>query len=111
MLKSGFTNLKNLTKTRKYDLLACLHRKENISAKKEEWLDNAANPFDEESVVILLENASNYEHGLTRLDLQQKYLVEKLKELGEKVVLTGKKRKSMRCIFSTKMKLTDRNRT
>ncbi|KAF8235270.1 hypothetical protein L208DRAFT_1258171 [Tricholoma matsutake] len=65
MLKSGLTNLKNLMKTRKDDLLACLHRKEKISAKEEEWLDNAANLVDEEAVVILLENASNYEQGST----------------------------------------------
>ena len=103
VLKSGLTNLKNLTKTRRDDLLARLHRKEKISAKEEEWLDNAANPVDEEAVVVLLENASDYERGLTRLNLQQKSLVEKLKELSEKVVLAGRKRKSMRCIFPTKI--------
>ena len=103
VLKSGLTNLKNLTKTRRDDLLARLHRKEKISAKEEEWLDNAANPVDEEAVVVLLENASDYERGLTRLNSQQKSLVEKLKELGEKVVLAGRKRKSMRCIFPTKI--------
>ena len=48
VLKSGLTNLKNLTKTRRDDLLARLHRKEKISAKEEEWLDNAANSVDEE---------------------------------------------------------------
>ena len=93
MLKSGLMNLKNLTKTRRDDLLARLHRKEKISAKEEEWLDNAANPVEEEAVAVLLENASDYEHGLTRLNSQQKSLVEKLKELGEKVVLAGRKRK------------------
>ncbi|KAF8218806.1 hypothetical protein L208DRAFT_1347099 [Tricholoma matsutake] len=111
VLKSGLTNLKNLTKTREDDLLAHLYRKEKISAKEEEWLDNAANPVDEEAVVVLLEDASDYECRLTRLNSQQKPLVEKLKELSEKVVLAGKKRKSTRCIFPTKMKLTNRNRT
>jgi len=42
--------LKNLTKTKKDDLLACLHRKK-ISTKEEEWLDNAANPVDNDNVV------------------------------------------------------------
>ena len=89
--------------TRRDDLLAHLHRKEKILAKEEEWLDNAANPVDEEAVVVLLENASDYEHRLTRLNSQQKSLVEKLKELSEKVVLAGRKRKSTRCIFPTKI--------
>lgn len=111
MLKSGLTNPKNLMKTKKDDLLACLHRREKISVNEEEWLDNATNPVDEEAVVVLLKNASDYEHRLTRLNLQEKSLVEKLKELSKKVVLAGKKRKSTRCIFPTKMRLTDRNRT
>ena len=60
-------------------------------------MDNAANLVDKEAVINLLENASDYECGLTRLNLQQKSLVEKLKELSggiKKVALAGKKRKS-----------------
>ena len=60
LLKSGLTKLKNLTKTRKDDLLARLNRKEKISTNEEEWFDNAANPVDEEAVIDLLENASDY---------------------------------------------------
>ena len=100
MLKSGLTKLKNLTKTRKDDLVACLHWKEKISTE-EEWL-GAANPVDEEAIIDLLENASNYEHSLTRLNLQQKSLVDKLKELGggiKKAALAGNKRKSMGHLF------------
>jgi hypothetical protein len=98
VLKSGLTKLKNLTKTKKDDLLARLHQKEKISTEEEEWLDNAANPVDEEAIIDLLENASDYERGLTRLNSQQKSLVNKLKELGsgiKKVALAGNKRKSM----------------
>ena len=47
-------------------------------------MDDAGNLVDEEAVVDLLENASDYEHGLTWLTSQQKSLVEKLKELGGK---------------------------
>jgi len=50
VLKSGLVKLKNLTKTKKDDLLACLHRKK-ISTKEEEWLDNATNPVDDDDVV------------------------------------------------------------
>jgi len=45
VLKSGLAKLKNLTKAKKDDLLAHLHRKK-ISTEEEEWLDNAANPVD-----------------------------------------------------------------
>jgi vacuolar-type H+-ATPase subunit E/Vma4 len=103
VLKSGLTKLKNLAKTKKDDLLARLHRKEKILTEEEEWLDHAANPVDKEAIIKLLENASDYERGLTRLNSQQKALVDKLKELSggiKKVALTGNKRKSIGCIFS-----------
>ena len=97
VLKSGLTKLKNLTKSKKDDLLARLHRKEKISTEEEEWLDNVANLVDEEAIIDFLENASDYdEHGLARLNSQQKSLVEKLKELGGGVKkATGSKRNRM----------------
>ena len=58
---------------------------------------------DKEAVVGLLENASDYEHGLTQLQVtsQQKTLVEKLKVLGGKGNKSlGKKRKST-CNFES----------
>jgi hypothetical protein len=100
VLKSGLTKLKNLTKTKKDDLLAHLHRKEEISNEEEEWLDNATNLVDEEAIIDLLEKASDYERGLTRLNSQQKSLVDKLKELGGGIKkVAGNKRKSTGCIF------------
>ena len=96
VLKKGLSKLKNSVKERRDHLLAFLNRKEKISDEDEEWLDNAGNVVDEEAVVDLLENASDYEHGLIRLTSQQKSLVEKLKELGGKGnKLLGVKRKSM----------------
>ena len=57
-------------------------------------MDNAGNIVDEEAVVDLLENASDYEHG-------QKILVKKLKELGGgvyKAFITRKQEKKyMQC--------------
>ena len=84
VLKKGLSKLKDFTKERKDNLLTCLNRKEKISDEDEEWLDNAGNVVDEEAVVNLLENTSDYEHGLTQLQVmsQQKTLVEKLKVLG-----------------------------
>ena len=76
--------LKDSFKERKDNLLACLDRKERISDedKDKEWLDNAGNTVDEEAVLNLLENMSDYELSLAQLTAQQKILVEKLKELG-----------------------------
>ena len=65
-------------------------------------MDNAANLVDEEAIIDLLENASDYECGLMRLNLQQKSLVDRLKELGggiKKAVSAGNKRKSMGHFF------------
>jgi hypothetical protein len=98
VLKSGLTKLKNNVKTRKDDLLTRLHNKETLSAVDEEWLDNEANHVEEEALVDLLENASDYEHGLARLNSQKKTLVEKQKELGggiKTALVVGKKRKHM----------------
>ena len=97
MLQKGLVKLKDFIKGRKDNLLACLNWKEKISDEDEEWLDNVGNLIDEEAIVDLLENMSDYECGLTQLTSQQKSLVEKLKELGgevKKAVLLGNKRTS-----------------
>ena len=97
VLHKGLAKLKDSVKERKENLLACLNRKEKISDEDEEWLDNGGNVVDEEAVLNLLENESDYEHSLTQLTSQQKILVEKLKELGgerKKTALFGNKRKS-----------------
>ena len=97
VLQKGLAKLKDSVRERKNNLLACLNRKERISDEDEEWLDNAGNTVDEEAVLDLLENASDYEHGLAQLTAQQKILVEKLKELGgerKKTALFRNKRKS-----------------
>jgi chaperonin cofactor prefoldin len=102
VLKSGLVKLKNHAKARKDGLLARLHRKEKISTEKGEWLDNAANPVDEEVIINLLDKASDYERGLERLNSQQKSLIDKLKELGggvKKATLPGNKRKSKGLFF------------
>jgi hypothetical protein len=60
VLKKGLSKLKTSIKERKDNLLAFLNRKEKISDEDEEWLDNAGNMVDEEAVVNLLENTSDY---------------------------------------------------
>ena len=98
--------LKDSVKERKDNLLACLDRKERISDedKDKEWLDNAGNTVDEEAVLGLLENTSDYEHSLAQLTAQQKILVEKLKELGgerKKNSLVRKQEKKLEGILTS----------
>ena len=96
--------LKDSVKERKDNLLACLNRKERISDEDEEWLDNAGNTVDEEAVLDLLENMSDYEHSLAQLTAQQKILVEKLKELGgerKKNSLVRKQEKKLEGILTS----------
>ncbi|KAG6872508.1 hypothetical protein C0992_009551, partial [Termitomyces sp. T32_za158] len=93
-IKAGISRLKAEIKLRKDDPLARLGRHEKISDADEAWLDNEANLIDEEAVVELLEEASDYEHGLSQLSSHQKNLVDRLLVLGggqEKIV--GNKRK------------------
>ncbi|GLB34609.1 putative DDE superfamily endonuclease [Lyophyllum shimeji] len=96
VLKAGLAKLKKHTKARKDDLLARLRKQEKISSADERWLDTDGNLVDEEAIVDLLENASDFDRGLQRLNSQQKSLVEKLKELGssiKKATVPGNKRK------------------
>ncbi|KAG6874845.1 hypothetical protein C0992_006290 [Termitomyces sp. T32_za158] len=64
-IKAGISQLKAEIKPCKDDLLARLGRHEKISDADETWLDSKANLIDEEAVVELLEEASDYEHGLS----------------------------------------------
>ncbi|KAJ7832708.1 hypothetical protein B0H13DRAFT_1914909 [Mycena leptocephala] len=67
----------------KEDLTQHLKKKESIPETDEAWLDNEANHVVEDTVIDSLENTSYYKHGLADLDLKQKGLVEKLKNLKE----------------------------
>ena len=58
--------------------------KTKISNKDKEWLDKGGgNMVDEVHVIDELKKASNYEHGLGRLDKKSKAVVQKLQELGQ----------------------------
>ena len=83
VLQKGLTKLKESIKERKDSLLACLNQREKISNEDEEWLDNSGNVVDEEAVVDLLENTSDYEHGLTWLTTQQRIIIERQKYIAD----------------------------
>lgn len=96
ILKAGLASLKEQIKTHQDAILKRISDKEAISETEEHWLDNEANLVDEDRVVEILENASDYERGLERLSSQQKSLAEKLKDLGGGIKkLAGNKRKRM----------------
>jgi hypothetical protein len=101
ILKKGLCALKEQVKKRKDSLTECLKKKESISETDGAWLDNEANHVDEDTLIDSLENASDYERGLVRLDSKQKGLVEKLKALavGVRSGEPSKKRKSVFFIF------------
>jgi hypothetical protein len=71
-----------------------------LSESDEEWLDGEGNLIDEERVLELLENASNYERGLERLNSKDRGVVQKLQNVGNGVVGKKRKRESLSEIFS-----------
>ncbi|KAF8988309.1 hypothetical protein BDQ17DRAFT_1435086 [Cyathus striatus] len=97
VLKSGLLEAKQRIKKKHDALLECLSHKEQLTAAEETWLDYGdGNLIDKTAVVDILENASDYECGLSQLNSQKKALVDKLKELGNGIrntVIPGKKRK------------------
>ena len=94
LLKAGLVKLKKQVATHKNVLISRLAKKEDIPDEDEQWLDHEANLVDEEIIVDLLKNASDYERGLERLNSQQKTLVEKIADLAGGIKdLQNKKRK------------------
>ncbi|KAG6832873.1 hypothetical protein H0H87_012806, partial [Tephrocybe sp. NHM501043] len=85
-LKAGLAKLKEQVKVCQGSFLKHLHEKKPILDVDEQWLDHEGNLVNEEKVLKVLENASDYEHGLERLNTQDKTLVEKLKEVGGGIV-------------------------
>ena len=62
--KKGLKFLKKRVASRKEQLEADLKAGKSISAEDEEWLDGAGNLIDEERVVEVLDNVSDYKDGL-----------------------------------------------
>ena len=71
VLKRGLKILQDQVKAKKEKLQAQLHVKKSISSLDENWLDNEANLVDEQQVLDVLENASDYERSCERLDETQ----------------------------------------
>ena len=99
ILRKGLKTLTDRVKIKKEALQARVAECQSISSQDERWLDHDANLVDEQQVLEILEDASDYERGFARLDEQQKGLVERLKEAaGELSKVVGKKRKRVSSI-------------
>jgi hypothetical protein len=96
ILKKGFSEFTNTIKASKDELNTKLARKETISSVDEHWLDHEANMVDEQSILEILESASDYDRGLEQLDEKGKAIVKTLREwAGDLVKATGNERKMM----------------
>ena len=92
VLKKGLTKLHNQIHSRKSKLTTELKAGWTISEADQEWLDGDGNPVDEDWVVQTLDNASDYDRELQRLDSQDKAVVQKLQSLvGEGGTMSSKK--------------------
>ena len=97
-LKKGLHTLRIQVQDRKSRIESDLKAGKAISEIDEEWLDGDGNLIGEEQVVRDLEEASDYERGLERLDVESQSIVQRLQVLGGgHRAPTGKKRK--RIIF------------
>ncbi|GAW02276.1 DDE-domain-containing protein [Lentinula edodes] len=67
-LKEGLAKLRKQYEERHNILKSKLAKKEKISNEDEQWLDKEGNLVEEEQLINDLENASDYERGLERLD-------------------------------------------
>ena len=94
VLKKGLASLNRQISAKKDHLTTCLKNKQPISEEDEAWLDKGAgNTVDEDRVLDFLENASDYEHGLQLLSLEDRLIVENLQKLAtEPPNVAGSKR-------------------
>ena len=76
ILKKGLAKFSSQIKDRKDKLNTRLSRRETITSADEAWLDNKANTVDEQCILNALEEASDYERGVERLDEDGKKIVK-----------------------------------
>jgi hypothetical protein len=98
VLKKGLKALRKQNEARKSKIQADLDAQKSITESDEEWLDGEGNLVDEERVIDLLENASDYDEGFAGLCETDKNVVQRLKILAGAIQVAaplGKKRKRM----------------
>ena len=65
VLKKGLKTLRKQTDARKLNIQADLKAQKSTTESDEAWLDGEGNLVDEERVINLLENASDYDRGFS----------------------------------------------
>ena len=86
VLKKGLKALRKQIDGRKSKIQADLDAQKSITESDEAWLDEEGNPVDEERVIDLLENASDYDQGFAGLCEMDKNVVQRLKILAGAIV-------------------------
>ena len=71
----------------KSKIQADLNAQKSISERDEAWLDGDGNPVDEERVIDLLENASDYDQCFSELCEMDKDVVRRLKTLASAITV------------------------
>ena len=82
LLKKGLHILRNQVQERKSRIKSDQKAGTVFSESDEDWLDGEGNLVNEERVVQDLEEASDYERGLGRLDAEGRGIVQRLQVLG-----------------------------
>jgi hypothetical protein len=105
LLKKGFAALEKHVRKRKTALEDRLQREERLDAADNAWLDGPANMIDERRALDVLEDASDYERGLSGLSQGLQVAVQRMKDFAasKMVRLPGPKRKSVssKCFHCT----------
>jgi hypothetical protein len=83
LLKKGFAALEKHVTERKATLEARLKKAERLDDADSSWLDGPANLIDEQQALELLDGASDYERGLSRLVPKHQAAVQRLKEFAD----------------------------
>ena len=82
LLKKGFAALQKHVTTRKTSIQDRLEKQEPIDDEDNAWLDGPANLVDEQQALELLENASDYGRGLSRIGEALQAAVQRMTEFA-----------------------------
>jgi hypothetical protein len=92
----GLQIIQSQVQDRKLRLMTDMRAGKELTESEEEWLDHAGNLVDEERIVELLKNASDYQKAFECLNKEDKGVVERLQALGSKgKAVISKKRRRM----------------
>jgi hypothetical protein len=92
----GLQIIQSQVQDQKLRLMADMRAGKKLTESEEEWLDHAGNLVDEERIVELLKNASDYQKAFECLNKEDKGVVERLQALGSKgKAVISKKRQRM----------------